>query len=37
MAIRRAKPIDPSAPKAPLRAQINTIIRRYLKPDQNVG
>ncbi len=34
MAIRRAKPIDPSAPKPPPRAQVEAIVRRYLKPDQ---
>ena len=34
MAIRRAKLIDPSAPKPPPRAQVEAIVRRYLKPDQ---
>ena len=34
MAIRRSKPIDPSAPKPPPRAQVEAIVRRYLKPDQ---
>ncbi len=34
MAIRRTKPIDSSAPKPPPRAQVEAIVRRYLKPDQ---
>ena len=36
MAVRKAKPIDPNAPKLPPRAQCDAIVRRYLKPDQNI-
>src|SRR3954468_6806618 len=34
VAIRRTKPVDPTAPKPPPRAQVCDIIVRYLKPGQ---
>ncbi len=37
MAITRAKPIDPTAVKRPPIEVCDAIVRRYLKPDQNIA